>query len=201
MNRYRMPSFSHRHYQTSVTRTCPKKLVLTCLDDIDSSSIMTHPRVSESPPFEEALSVFRRFLRRQGVSDNMRWLWRDAIISRRGPGARKSASRRIFIDRQKLADQDSVREYYDRGVERGLGIALRVFCLAEGIPLCYIYVPEDETAAGYAMMSALKCSIPTPCPKATFINHWTIATIMRLFLRIPRSSWGHNEIPIRPVHL
>ncbi len=54
----------------------------------------------------------------------------------------KSANRRIFIDRHTLADDESIRSYYDGGVERRLEIAMRVFCVADGFPLCYIYIPE-----------------------------------------------------------
>ena len=158
----------------------------------------TVPHLCNSPPFDEAVSVFRNFLRQQEVSDDVHWLWRNAIISRRGSGSRKIANRKIFIDRNALADENSIRNYYNAGIKRGLGIALRVFCLADGVPLCYIYLPEDETAAEYAMMSSLKCSIPTPCPSATFINHRLIAAMMRFFIRIPETAWITSEIPLRP---
>ncbi|MEZ6130055.1 MAG: hypothetical protein R3C59_15330 [Planctomycetaceae bacterium] len=153
----------------------------------------------DSPPFDEAVSVLRNFLRQQGHNDNVHWIWRYSIISRRGSGSHKSANRRIFIDRHALADDDSIRKYYDTGVERGFGIALRVFCLADGCPLCYIYIPEDKTAAEYAMMSSLKCSIPTPCPAATFVNYRFVAAILRLFIKTPTTAWITNEVPLRPA--
>lgn len=153
----------------------------------------------DSPPFDEAVSAFRNFLREQGQNDTVLWIWRNSIISRRGSGSRKNASRRIFIDRHALADDESIRKYYDAGVERGLGIALRVFCVAEGSPLCYIYLPEDETAAEYSMMSSLKCCLPTPCPTATFLNYRFIAAIFRLFIKTPPSAWLTKEVPLRPT--
>jgi hypothetical protein len=159
---------------------------------------MTRPYLCDSPPFDEAVSVLRNFLKQQGVSDNVHWLWRDAIISRRSPGSQKSANRRIFVDWHGLADDESIRKYYDVGVERRLGIALRVFCLAGDVPLCFIYVPEDETAAEYAMMSALKCSIPIPCPQATIVKHWLMAAVMRMFIRVPKTAWITNEVPVYP---
>ena len=159
----------------------------------------TSPHLCDSPPFDEAVSVFRNFLRQQGQSDTVLWIWRNSIISRRGSGSRKSANRRIFIDRHALADDDSIRKYYDAGVERGLGIALRVFCVADGNPLCYIYLPEDETAAEYSMMSSLKCSLPTPCPTATFVNYQFLAALLRLVIRTPRSAWIKNDVPLRPA--
>ena len=159
----------------------------------------TSPHLCDSPPFDEAVSVFRSFLRQQGQSDTVLWIWRNSIISRRGSGSHKIANRRIFIDRHALADDESIRKYYDGGVKRGLGIALRVFCVADGNPLCYIYLPEDETAAEYSMMSSLKCSVPTPCPTATFINYQFLAVLLRFVIRAPQSAWGTNEVPLRPA--
>ncbi|WP_417740244.1 hypothetical protein, partial [Rosistilla oblonga] len=59
----------------------------------------TSPHLCDSPPFDEAVLVFRNFLRQQGQSDAVLWIWRNSIISRRGSGSRKIANRRIFIDR------------------------------------------------------------------------------------------------------
>lgn len=154
----------------------------------------TIPHLSDTPPFDEAVATLRNFLRQQGVSNEVRWLWRDAIISRRGSGSRKRANRRIFIDRSALADDRSIRKYYDLGVERGLGIAMRVFCVAETVALCYIYIPEDKTAAEYAMMSSLKCNIPTPCPVATFVNSRLVAAILRSLIRTPKTGSITNEV-------
>jgi hypothetical protein len=159
----------------------------------------TLPHLRDSPPFDEAVAALRNFLRQQGQNDTFLWIWRDSIISGRGTGSRKIANRRIFIDRHALADDESIRKYYDAGVERGLGIALRVFCVADGHPLCYIYLPEDETAAQYSMMSSLKCSIPTPCPTAAYVNYRFLATILRLFIKTPPSAWITNEVPLRPA--
>ena len=154
----------------------------------------------DTPTFDEAVATFRDFLRQQGVSDNVQWIWRNAIISRRCPGSRKTANRHIFIDRNALADDPSIRAHYAAGVDRGLGVALRVFCMADGLPLCYVDVPADKTAAEYAMMSSLKCSIPTPCPAATFVTNRLVTVILRLLIRVPRNAWIANEVPLRPIH-
>ncbi|MEZ6055067.1 MAG: hypothetical protein R3C01_00020, partial [Planctomycetaceae bacterium] len=76
-----------------------------------------------------------------------------------------------------------IRVYYDIGVERGLGIALSVFCIADGCPFCYVDLPEDQTDAEYKMMGSLKCSIPDPTPPATLVRSSWFASAMRLFIR------------------
>ena len=44
------------------------------------------------------------------------------------------------------------------------------------------------------MMSALKCSIPTPCPAATFVKHWLVSAFLRLFIKVPKTAWITNEV-------
>lgn len=150
------------------------------------------------PPFVDALTSFKGFLRTQGVSDDIRWIWRNSVISRRCPGSRKSANRPIYIDSTHLAAESDIEAYYGIGVDRDLGIALSVFCVAEGLPYCYVYIPEDETDASYRMMSSLKCSIPEPIPTATLIRSPLLTRIFRYFLPAPANAWTINDIPLRP---
>jgi len=92
------------------------------------------------------------------------------------------------------------RRYYATGVARRLGpLALRVFCRASETPMCYVDVPEDETAAGYAMMAALLCGIPDPLPTATLIRSKTLAALLRLVIRTPADAWITNSVPLRPI--
>ena len=150
-----------------------------------------------SPPFNDAVSTLRDFLRSQDVSDNLRWIWRDSIISRRGIGSRYLATRPIYIDQSLLAAESDIRDYYQTGVDRDLGIRLAVFCIADGHPYCYIELPEDEAHASNMMISSLKCSLPDPPPVATIVRSAFFAKCMRLFMRMPQSSWA-NQVPLKP---
>jgi len=60
--------------------------------------------------------------------------------------------------------------------------------------------PEDEVAAGYAMMASLKCSLSTPCPTATLVNQRFVAAVLRLLVRTLKSAWMVNEVPVRPAN-
>jgi hypothetical protein len=115
-----------------------------------------------SPPFDEAIETFSGFLRSRGVSDSLQWLWRDAIISRRGSGSQRSANRPIYLDASRLAAESEIRKYYDVGVTRNLGIALSVFCIADGLPYCYVDLPENQTDAECKMMGWLNARYLTP---------------------------------------
>ena len=159
---------------------------------------VTVTNLGESPPFDEAVESLRGFLRQQGHSDNVRWIWRESIIPQRLLGLQTLTSRRVFIDANRLASEQEIRKYYEIGVKRQLGLALRVCCLASNTPLCYVDIPEDETDAEYAMMSALRCSIPKPCPKGILIRFKCVALTLRFFMREPPYSLITNRVPLRP---
>lgn len=141
------------------------------------------------------------FLRNQGYSDEIYWLWREAVITRRTQGSRASANRRIFIDMNQLATTEEIRRYYEYGAERGLGIGFNVLCVAEGRPCAFVYLPDDALTADQLMMTGLKCAVPTPCPTATAIRATWLAALLRWALRPSAVSWRIQSIPRRPAPL
>lgn len=145
--------------------------------------------MDKAPPFASAVESFSAFLRHENASDSIRWIWRDFIYTRRAPGSRRSWTRTIYIDGKRSADLADVERYYNRGIDRGMGIALCVFCLTDGIPCCYIYVPKDETDASCRMMTSLKCQLPIPPPTAKLVRNPFLRSALRLFLRPSAISW------------
>ncbi len=139
------------------------------------------------PPFGEAIESFRRFLRDQGYSDRLRWLWREDICTRRAPGSQRSWNRRVYVNLVGPSETSLVERYYNYGVGRNLGIALEVFCIAAGHSCCFVYVPEDETDATYRMLSGLKLTIPTQPAVARGVTNPLLWTALRLFI-----STRHN---------
>jgi len=141
------------------------------------------------PPFGEAVESFRRFLRDQGCSDKIRWLWREDICTRRAPGSRRTWNRSVFINLAGPSDKSLVERYYKYGVNHNLGIVLEVFCLAAGYSCCFVYVPEDETDAEHRMIGGLKLNVPTqPVIARGVSNSWSWA-ILRLLVGTPNNSW------------
>ncbi len=150
--------------------------------------------MGKSPPFPSAVETFRSFLRGEGISDSIRWIWRDSIYTRRAPGSQRSWTRPIYLDERLTANLDDVERYYELGLDRGLGIALCVFCIAEDEPCCYIYIPSGETDASYRMMTSLKCQIPTSPPTALVVRHPVHRAILRWLVGVPDNSWI-NDVP------
>lgn len=107
----------------------------------------------EMPVFGEAVQQFGGFLVSQGLSPDLLWVFREDVCRRK---------RRLFI-KVPVSEENfgDVERLYHLGVSRGLGVRLDVLCLLGSSPCCYVWVPSDEEAASYAMLSGLKLSVPT----------------------------------------
>lgn len=103
------------------------------------------------PSFSEAINRFRQFIEEQGLSSDLLWLFREDVVDR-WP--------KTYLRIPTTDDGTLVEFLYDVGLKRGLGVHLNVFCLHEGRPCCYIWVPENEEDASYRMLSGLKLSVP-----------------------------------------
>jgi hypothetical protein len=103
--------------------------------------------------FETAMEVFRRFIVEQGLPERTAWVFREDVTSR---------GRRIAV-RWPVPplNESAVRDRYETGARRGLGLRLEVLCLLNDVSCCVIWVPEDDLAASYAMLSGLKFAVPT----------------------------------------
>lgn len=103
--------------------------------------------------FDQAIENYTRILAEHDLSPTLLWVFREDVTVHK---------RRIYV-RWPLPAQnaDLAKELYERGRDQGLGLRLDVFCLVDHRPCCYVYVPEDEVDASYAMLSALNMSVPT----------------------------------------
>jgi hypothetical protein len=103
--------------------------------------------------FESTLDAFRRFIVGQGFPERMAWVFREDVTSK---------GRRIAVRWPvPTVNESAVRGRYDAGVRRGLGLRLEVLCLLDDVSCCVVWVPENDLAASYAMLSELKFAVPT----------------------------------------
>jgi hypothetical protein len=100
--------------------------------------------MSDTPSFGEVLPQFLRFVKREGYSTDLVWVFGEEVTNCR---------RRYWIRVPVPGDNlPLAREYYEYGRRKGLGVSLEVLCRLEGRSVCYVWVPEDQEAASYAMM-------------------------------------------------
>lgn len=105
-----------------------------------------------TPPFDDALTDYRRFLGEQGFPTDMVWVWREDVT-----GCRRGWWIHLPVpgDNERRA-----RDYYDWGRRAGLGVTLEALGRADGRSACFVWCPEDEKAASSAMQRPLKLLIP-----------------------------------------
>ena len=144
---------------------------------------------TDCPPFDEALDSFQAFLAKEGLSTNIIWIFREDVVIVWG---------HIYINAPAENAVWLVEQLYRQGQEVGLGIHLNTFCMLEGRPACYIWLPKDKTDAEYRMLSGLKLSIPAGLSRrmATPVaNRLRWACLKRSERRLRQSSWA-DEIRI-----
>jgi hypothetical protein len=110
---------------------------------------------TEPQTFEEAVSRFQEFLRKNGWSENLIWVEpTDLLLSGRGP---------IYVKLPVPAENlTHARERFTSGMSNGLGILFRTMCEVKNATCCYAWAPKDPTEQSYHLMgSGLKVSALT----------------------------------------
>jgi hypothetical protein len=108
--------------------------------------------MSVTPSWEESLVSFQRFIEGQGFSTELVWIFREDVTN---------CHRRYWVRTPVPASNAALaREQFEAGRRRGLGVTLEVLCRLEGRSACFVWVPEDEEAASYAMQGPLKFKVP-----------------------------------------
>ena len=130
-----------------------------CIDFMEAPTSTT-PYV---PPFATAVSQLQNFFGNQGVLRPPVWVFREDVAS---------VKWRIWV-RTPLPEQNPSRAEidYEAARSRGLGVALQVLCLSDLEPCCFVWWPQDEVDASYAMISGLKLSIPHPLLAANSVGN------------------------------
>ena len=132
--------------------------------------------MTETPPFDEALSQFLRFIQDTGFSTDLVWAFREDVTS---CGRTCWVRAPIPAGNEELARRD-----YERGRRAGFGVTMAVFCRLEGRSVCYVWAPEDEIAAEYAMQGPLKIAVPVQPTDAISVR----SGLVWLWLRL-RNRW------------
>jgi hypothetical protein len=142
-------------------------------------------------PFAEATDSFRQFLADEGLSPNLRWVFREDVVFQRG---------RVAI-RTPLPANNEIRAEacYELGRERDFGITLQAFCLLESRPCCYVVLPIDDTDAERMLVSnaAVKYLIRTDLAEAEPISNPLKWLMLRLLNRKSHINSFDDHIPSR----
>src|SRR5437588_5300528 len=113
----------------------------------------------QTPSFDEALALFRNFVVEQGFSAELEWVFREDVTN-----CRRNYWVHVPVPK---ANTELTRRHFEIGQRRGLGVTLEVLCRLRGRSACFVWWPEDEEAASYAMQGPLKMKVPIEPVDAT----------------------------------
>ena len=122
-----------------------------------------------TPPYEEAIDAFNKFLAREG--------WAQTIIWRRPDDFVHRVDRNMVVRRRSLRQSmEWARGYYESGHARGLGISLSAECEIDGAVYATIFWTADEQEAERLMMPTqglkMSAALPRTCGKSVSWLEW-----------------------------
>jgi hypothetical protein len=108
----------------------------------------------EIPDFKDAAKRLKEFLASHNLSPEPLWIFREDVVWRK---------QRIYVTEPLPQGNEIVAEsLYERGRQRNLGIRLETLCLLGSHPCCYVWLPEDQMDAEYALLLMSKFIISAP---------------------------------------
>jgi hypothetical protein len=108
--------------------------------------------VESTPPYDDSLAAFLHALDVQGFSKDLVWVFREDITN---------CIHDYWIrEPVPVANAQLARDYFEYGREQGRGVTLEVVCRLGGRSVCYVWVPEYDEDASYAMQRPLKIMTP-----------------------------------------
>ncbi|HKI31032.1 MAG TPA: hypothetical protein VKA46_04145 [Gemmataceae bacterium] len=92
--------------------------------------------MSETPPYDDALNAFLRFVGEQGFSTELMWVFREDVTN-----CRRRYWVRVPVPE---ANTTSARQHFELGRQRGFGVTLEVLCRLEGRSACFVSWPAPK---------------------------------------------------------
>lgn len=118
--------------------------------------------MNQTPPFREAVRFLMSFLKHEGLGTNLVWIFREDVIERFPKiGIREPIP---------SSNLDLVERYFEYGRKQGRGVTLEAFCRLGDRLVCYVWIPEDDEAASYAMQQPLNTKIRVPLTEAKSVR-------------------------------
>ncbi len=159
------------------------------------------------PSFDEALDRFRRLVDEQHLPGNLRWVWREEVLTRGKSSSQASSPRPLLIDfrgANNFDDVELIRQRYNAAVAWGWGMSMQVLCRCGNVTCCYLAVPRDAEQADCEWMTTFRMASPEPCPEGTAVTNrlrwWWLRKGLRRRIGRVTDSWLAN-IPLRDAPL
>lgn len=141
--------------------------------------------------FQQATEALQQFLAEQQRPATLQWFFRDDLLLYK---------HNVFFRWPLPHDNPHLAEaLYQVGREKGLGLALEVFCFDQDKAYCYVLVPEDEADADALMMTELKLTFATSPHRVWKIRTKELWQILRRWIN-KRTDVRYELIPGRSIN-
>ena len=115
--------------------------------------------MEQTPPYEQAIEAFKKFLAQEGWSPVIVWRRPDDVVRRVGKD--------MVVRRRSSREANAwARRYYESGYVQGLGIALDAECEIDGAVCATMFWTADGREAAYRMMPAQGLKMSAPLARA-----------------------------------
>jgi hypothetical protein len=144
-----------------------------------------------TPPFEEAIDAFKKFLAREGWSQLIVWRRPDDVVRRIGKDA--------VVRRRSPRDAHGwARHYYDAGLGQGLGVSLHAECEIDGGVCATIFWTADDQEAEHRMMPTQGLKMSTALHRTrgrsvTWLGWWLAKTRLEVFHKALAAEGARNR--------
>jgi hypothetical protein len=146
------------------------------------------------PDFDTARLRLEEVLSKNGIEGEVLWIFREDVSVRRGgkPWIRwpiPSTNRR------------EAEELYEIGRRRGNGIELDVYCLLEGNPCCFVFIPKDKIEAEQRMIYGFKIFLPASLRDARRLGKNMPSRLAHFFSGREWPDWHLSDAPSRSANI
>jgi hypothetical protein len=146
--------------------------------------------MSAEEDFQTAYMKFRTFLTQNGHGKEPLWIFREDVIAYK---------RRVWLRWPLPArNRKLVEQLYEQGRQGEFGVSLTTYCVAGYHACCYVFVPDNELDASYAMLQAgLKLSVGVNMPIAQKVSSKPFWWLLSLINLATRRYWDDQCIHFR----
>lgn len=137
--------------------------------------------------YSEAKAQLQDFLRSQGHSAEIVWIFQEDVVPRY----------QAFLIKTPLDNENELiaERIYNLGIERGFGVCLSAFAIRDSRVCCYVLLPNDEEDAvslliGEGLKISISCDLPTATTTSSSLV-WSWNRILQRLAGLPQYLTNH----------
>jgi ferredoxin len=154
-------------------------------DEVKNLPLDIESKPLKETTFEEALFNFREVLNYHGEVQQLVWVFRDDLMTKRGIHVPSKVWIKLPVPAQ---NAERAKKSFERARKHGFGVALTAFACCEDGLCCYVQEPIDAEEAEHYLMSPnwVKYSVVTDLPTimpVRSVSKWKVFELLKFRYR------------------